>query len=51
MRQEILNALIQKGLRLHHQVHHDRAVEILNALIQKGLRLMVLRPHSVPRKY
>ena len=35
---EILNALIQKGLRLHLARNSEASFEILNALIQKGLR-------------
>jgi len=35
---EILNALIQKGLRLNFGKCRVRYFEILNALIQKGLR-------------
>ena len=36
---EILNALIQKGLRHWNASGFHRGTEILNALIQKGLRL------------
>ena len=35
---EILNALIQKGLRRRMRDDHAMLIEILNALIQKGLR-------------
>ena len=35
---EILNALIQKGLRLSLKIDYRYDFEILNALIQKGLR-------------
>ena len=37
-RKEILNALMQKGLRLIRQIGQDGGDEILNALMQKGLR-------------
>ena len=36
--EEILNALIQKGLRRSVRVLRPPPLEILNALIQKGLR-------------
>ena len=41
---EILNALIQKGLRLGRVASGNVALEILNALIQKGLRRNRLLP-------
>ena len=43
---EILNAPIQKGLRLGESWFSFRGVEILNALIQKGLRQHLLPRHG-----
>ena len=40
---EILNALIQKGLRPREFLFAHRQHEILNALIQKGLRQVCRR--------
>ena len=48
---EILNALIQKGLRLNTRMYIIVSAEILNALIQKGLRQDQLSGHRRWEKY
>ena len=48
---EILNALIQKGLRPQSASQSRMRWEILNALIQKGLRLHAVAVRVVLAKY